>query len=151
MSNEPPDKRFLIWLILQIILALVLGISIGWVVWGKEKMPERHYNHSDLFIRGARPIALISRMPGIITKYNAVPEQTDDTPYITASGQRVREGIIANNCLELGSVVEIDGQDYEVRDRMNSRYGCERFDIFSWDLEEAKSFGAQTKEVIIYY
>lgn len=87
---------------------------------------------------------------GRITMYNAVPEQTDDTPFITASGEQVREGIIANNCLKFGTLVEIDGKEYVVKDRLNSRYGCECYDIFSWSLEEAKEFGVQEKEVTVF-
>lgn len=82
--------------------------------------------------------------------YNPVPWQTDDTPEITASGERVKEGMVANNCLEFGDWVEIDGVFYRVADRMNSRYGCQYFDILSFDLEEASSFGSQRKEVLIY-
>ena len=87
---------------------------------------------------------------GVITSYNPVPEQCDSTPDITASGKGVAEGMVANNCLPFGTKVEIDGNIYTVEDRMNSRYGCDRFDILSFDEEFSVEFGIQKHEVIIY-
>jgi len=87
---------------------------------------------------------------GVITSYNPLPEQTDDNPDITASGHKVREGIVANNCLPFGTRVEIDGEIFVVLDRMNSRYGCEHFDILSFDYEWSIQFGRQYKDVVIY-
>lgn len=86
---------------------------------------------------------------GVLTAYNPVEEQCDSTPHITASGERVREGIIANNCWKFGTPVEIDGEYYKVQDRMNKRYGCEYWDILMWDYQEAREFGKQIKEVKI--
>lgn len=84
-----------------------------------------------------------------ITMYNSVPEQTDDTPFITASGQQTRPGIVANNCLPFGSKVIIAGAVYEVQDRMNSRYGCAYFDIWSESLEEARAYGSKAQLVLV--
>jgi len=87
-----------------------------------------------------------------LSAYNPVEEQCDSTPDITASGKYVREGYVANNCLPFGTIVKIDGKYYEVQDRMNKRYNscCECFDILMWNEDEAKIFGRQYKEVIIY-
>lgn len=83
----------------------------------------------------------------LVTKYNSLPEQTDDTPFITASGQTTRDGIVANNCLPFGSKVIINNKEYEVQDRMNKRYKCENYDIWSASYKEARQFGAQRLEV----
>jgi len=80
---------------------------------------------------------------GTFTAYNALPEQTDDTPEITASGKRVKEGIVANNCLPFGTKIAVEDQIFEVQDRMNKRYGCNNFDIFMWDYQAAIEFGVQ--------
>ena len=80
---------------------------------------------------------------GIFTAYNAIPAQTDDNPNITASGKHVAEGIVANNCLPFGTRIVVNNRIYEVQDRMNRRYGCDNFDIFMWDYEEAIEFGVQ--------
>jgi len=83
-----------------------------------------------------------------VSAYSSEESQTDDTPFITASGERVRRGIVANNCLEFGTEVEIDGTMYEVQDRMNARYECEYFDI--WMDDGAMEYGRQELEVKIY-
>lgn len=87
---------------------------------------------------------------GTIYAYNSEVGQTDNDPFITASGQQVRKGIIANNCLKFGTVVRVDGKVYEVLDRMNSRYGCEVFDIWMESKAEAKQWGKQSRSIIIY-
>lgn len=89
-------------------------------------------------------------MDAIVYAYNSVEEQTDSSPFITASGKRVRDGIVANNCLKFGTPVDILGEIYIVEDRMNSRYGCEYFDIWMESLIEAKYWGERHIEVIIY-
>ena len=46
----------------------------------------------------------------VIYGYNSEKCQTDDTPNITASGQKTRDRIIANNCLAFGTKVKIDNK-----------------------------------------
>ena len=82
--------------------------------------------------------------------YSSEESQTDDTPNITASGQKTRYGIIANNCLEFGTKIKIDDEIFEVQDRMNKRYGCEYFDIFFWSEDEAKQWGRRTIKIEIH-
>ena len=77
------------------------------------------------------------------TAYNAEAAQTDSTPLITASGQMVNELIVANNCLPFGTKIQVNNQVYEVQDRMHKRFGCDNFDIFMWDYQEAVKFGKQ--------
>ena len=86
----------------------------------------------------------------IVYAYNSLPNQTDDDPFITASGMHVIEGIVANNCLAFGTMVEIDGFVCEVQDRMNSRYGCEVFDIWMRNYDDAKNWGKKNIIVKIY-
>ena len=38
-----------------------------------------------------------------VTAYSSTPEETDDTPRITASGGEVRDGIVAANFLPFGA------------------------------------------------
>lgn len=78
----------------------------------------------------------------IATTYNAEVAQTDSNPFTMASGKRVYEGAVASNCHPLGTKLEIEGKQYNVEDRMNSRYtkDCgtdqERIDIFKWKKED---------------
>ena len=76
-----------------------------------------------------------------VSAYSSSVDETDDTPFITASGKTVENGIIANNCLSFGTEVEFEGNQYIVQDRMNKRYGCEKFDIWLPSKEEAQRFG----------
>ena len=88
---------------------------------------------------------------GVVSAYTPREEETDSSPLITASNKRVRDGIVANNCLKFGSVVKIAGKNYIVEDKMNKRYSCQYFDIFMWSLDEALEFGRQNLEVKIVY
>lgn len=85
----------------------------------------------------------------VITAYNATIAQTDGNPTITASGQKIREGIVASNCDPFGTKVIIRGKLYEVQDRGAKRHGCNWFDIFMWSMPEAKSFGRRVETVRI--
>jgi 3D (Asp-Asp-Asp) domain-containing protein len=86
------------------------------------------------------------REVGIFSAYNAEVGQTDADPFSMASGRRVYDGAIANNCLPFGTKVEVNGKAYTVEDRMNVRYGCDHFDIFMWSKADALKFGRKTLE-----
>lgn len=89
------------------------------------------------------PAETITYSIGTVTAYTSEESQTDSTPFITASNQKVRDGIVANNCLAFGTKVEIAGKVYEVQDRKNKRYGCDWYDIWFESKEEALEFGIQ--------
>jgi 3D (Asp-Asp-Asp) domain-containing protein len=80
------------------------------------------------------------------TAYNSMESQTDSTPWITASGTRCREGVIASNFLPFGTKVLIEGfgdRVFVVEDRMNRRYN-KRIDIWFRDYSDARQFGVRT-------
>jgi len=87
---------------------------------------------------------VVSRMWIFVTAYSSTPDQTDDTPFITASGSHVRDGIIAANFLRIGTKVRFPtmygDKIFVVEDRMNPRYTY-RADIWMRTREEAKQFG----------
>lgn len=83
---------------------------------------------------------------GEFSAYNAEIGQTDSDPFTMASGKKVYEGAVANNCLPFGTQIELNGKIYTVEDRMNKRYGCEHFDLFLNSYSEAIEFGRQTLE-----
>ncbi len=111
-------------------------------VYPQWKQPYMEFKPLGSIVRGS--VGIIN---GVVTAYTNRPEETDDTPDITASGRAVREGMVANNCLDFGQRVEIFGKVYEVQDRMNRRYGCYVFDIFMFDLEEARGFGVVKTDI----
>ncbi len=82
--------------------------------------------------------------------YSSTPDQTNGDPFITASGQRVTDGIVANNCLPFGTEVKINGKMYRVQDRMAARYGCSSFDVWHPTRQSAIQFGKQTAVVEVY-
>jgi 3D (Asp-Asp-Asp) domain-containing protein len=87
-----------------------------------------------------------------ITAYSSTVGQTDDTPFIMASGNHVYNGAVAANFLPLGTLVkfpELHGNKiFTVEDRMNKRFG-DRIDIWFEAKTEAKSFGLKYTKVEI--
>lgn len=83
----------------------------------------------------------------VITAYSSTVWETDDTPYITASGTYVRDGIVANNLLPLGTKIKIPeifgDKIFVVEDRMNSRKSYYHIDIWFPSYQEALNFGAK--------
>lgn len=93
----------------------------------------------------------------VATAYSPRPQETDATPFITATGTRVRDGIIAANFLPFGTLVKLPelfgDKIFTVDDRMNRRYTHaypHRIDIFFHDTKKAIRFGKQslTLEVV---
>lgn len=89
----------------------------------------------------------------IVTAYSSTPEQTDDTPFITASGKTTKDGIIANNYLPFGTKVKIPelyGEKvFVVEDRMNWRKSDYHIDIWFPTYKEAKNFGVKKTTIEI--
>lgn len=93
------------------------------------------------------PIVLVkgSILGVTASAYSSTVSQTDADPFTTASGARVRSGIIAANFLPLGTVVEIDSQQYVVDDRLNVRYNnVPQVDIWMPTTTQAFSYGIRT-------
>ncbi len=98
----------------------------------------------------------------VFTAYTSTPDQTDSDPFIAASGKHVYMGMVANNCLPMGTKLKLTfadealqakygGLEYMVDDRMNSRYGCNRFDIWlDAPRKEAMQFGVRRVTVEVF-
>ncbi len=86
----------------------------------------------------------------ILTAYSSSPDETDETPHVTAYGTETRDGVLANNCLPFGTKVQIPelfgDKVFTVEDRKNSRYSCNWVDVWYPSKAEAKKFGI-TREV----
>ncbi len=80
-----------------------------------------------------------------VTAYSSTSDQTDDSPFVTASGQLVRDGIIASNFLSFGTKVQFPDlfgdKVFQVQDRMHQRYNTGRVDIWFPDRGSAEAFG----------
>lgn len=87
-----------------------------------------------------------------ITAYSSTPEETDDTPFVTALGTEVRDGVIATNLLPFKTKVKIPSlfgdKIFIVEDRMHRRK--ENFlDIWMSSKEAAENFGINFAEVVV--
>ena len=87
---------------------------------------------------------------GYVTCYTNIPELTDSSPDITASGDKVRLGGVAANGYRFGTRIRIAQEIYSINDRKNSRYGPEWFDIFKSDKKSALACGVKRLPVIVY-
>lgn len=89
----------------------------------------------------------VKSITAVITAYSSTPQETDSTPFITASNTRTRDGVIANNLLPFGTKIRIPelygNKVFTVEDRMNARMGDHRFDIWFPSHAEAKNFGVK--------
>jgi len=89
----------------------------------------------------------------VITAYSSTPDQTDDTPFITASGKHVEDGIIANNMLPFGTKIKIPSiygdKVFIVEDRMNKDKSNYHIDIWMPSRSSALDFGVKTADIEI--
>jgi 3D (Asp-Asp-Asp) domain-containing protein len=81
-----------------------------------------------------------------VTAYNSEVGQTDSSPFTTAFGTTVRDGIIAANFLPKGTMVrfpeEFGDKIFVVEDRMNARYTY-KADIWMAEKKDAIQFGVK--------
>jgi len=98
------------------------------------------------------PETIVSTIHVVVTAYSSTPEQTDDTPFITASGTYVRNGIVAANMLPMGTKIKIPtlygDRIFVVEDRMHPR-NSQNVDIWFPTYWEAKSFGVRYTHIEI--
>lgn len=87
-----------------------------------------------------------------LTAYTSEPNQTDGSPFITADGSCVADGVIAANFLPIGTQVRIPelfgDKVFEVHDRMNERYDV-RIDVWMKEKTQAITFGLKHAKVEI--
>lgn len=81
-----------------------------------------------------------------ITAYSSVAWQTDDSPFITADGSHVTDGVVAANFLKFGTRIRIPDlfgdKVFEVHDRMHQRFS-DRVDIWMPSVADGRRFGIQ--------
>ena len=93
------------------------------------------------------PEKVVRKLLVVATAYSSTVWQTDDTPFTTAAGTQVRDGIIANNVLPFGTRIRIPDlygdKIFVVEDRMNWKKGNHQIDIWFPEYWQAKNFGAK--------
>jgi 3D (Asp-Asp-Asp) domain-containing protein len=126
------------------IVVLAVLASVGQVYSPTEAKREYLQPNSETLFLPSLQITKTFRV-NAITGYSSSIDETDDTPFITASGDKVRLGIAATNILPFNTKIilpEIFGKDFVivVKDRMNSRY-TDRIDIWFPTKKQAEDFG----------
>ena len=113
---------------------------------------EFYHNSNNTFFSATNSLqATIQTKRITATAYSSTPDQTDDSPFITASGKWVYDGVIASNFLPFGTKVRFPelfrDKIFTVDDKMHERFADTRVDIWFSDRESAKEFGI--KETIM--
>jgi 3D (Asp-Asp-Asp) domain-containing protein len=99
-----------------------------------------------LYFPGSAPrtARYVIKLP--VTAYSSTPDQTDGSPFITASGTSVRWGVVAANFLPIGTLVRLPDyygdQIFVVEDRMNARYNV-HLDIWMQTRQDARQWGVK--------
>ena len=87
------------------------------------------------------------------TGYSSTPDQTDDSPFITAANTSVRDGVVAANFLPFGTKIMIPAyagnKVYTVEDRMHRRFSVDYIDLWFPNRAQANSFGKREVEIVI--
>ncbi len=96
----------------------------------------------------------IKTINATVFAYASTVGQTDSSPFTTASGATVADGIVANNCLPFGTTVtfpeQFGNKKFVVQDRMAPRYGCNSFDVWFPSTASARQFGKHYTAVNVY-
>lgn len=88
----------------------------------------------------------------ITTAYTLSPDETDNSPCVSASGRNLclyPDNSVAYNLAPYGTAVEINGKIYQVWDRVSQKYN-ERVDILMQDKQTALEFGKQKIKIKVY-
>lgn len=143
--------------LISALLLMVLGtLKIG--VIGGVTAPELPAVAQEAALLNQSPIPESASQPqrqlvkAVITAYSSREEETDETPFITAAGTKVRPGVVAANWLPLGAKIripELFGDEvFIVEDRMHNRMNG-KVDVWFSTTDEALRFGSQVARVEI--
>jgi 3D (Asp-Asp-Asp) domain-containing protein len=96
----------------------------------------------------AKPdITVIETIQVVATGYSSSVWETDNTPYITASGTTTRDGVVASNLLPFGTKIRVPeyfgSKIFVVEDRMNSRINDFQVDVWFPSHWQAENFGVK--------
>lgn len=86
-----------------------------------------------------------------VTAYTSSVDETDDTPFLTASGETTAPGTIAcPSRFKFGTMIQIEKRIFKCNDRMHKRFrDTNHFDIWVESKAEARQWGRKTVEVSI--
>ena len=153
MSNKLKYSVFIAAIFLSFVL---IGLAFPTADSAEIKTISYKIDQSPVLIQGNSVLSLskhfyslpkptVNKILVIITGYSSTPQETDNTPYITASGTRVHDGIVAANFLRFGTKIKIPAlfgdKVFVVEDRMNPRNQY-HVDVWFPSRQAALDFGA---------
>ena len=147
------EKAFVFAIVLLYPLSLATVAEAGFYDWLVSKMAPMPNLIEEPKEEPKPEVKIIKTYTVRATAYSSTPDQTDSTPFITAKGTHVRDGIIAANFLPFNTKVRIPelygDKVFVVEDRMNKRYWY-NIDIWFPERGLALKFGSQhvTIEII---
>lgn len=119
---------------------------VGIEAWPRERTVAALLQSPSLTVRSNLGPGSVVRV--LATAYSSTVDQTDASPFITASGRHVGPGVLAANFLPFGARVRIGQNMYTVLDRMNERFNDMYIvDIWHPSRAEAIVFGARIIEM----
>jgi len=139
-------------LISSIFASITIGLCLLGIFMAHTTNADSMVNQEAVYV-AKEVIKKVETIKVVITAYSSTPDQTDSTPFTTASNKTVADGIIANNMLPFGTKVRIPDlfgdKIFVVEDRMNRRKSDYHFDIWFSSRELAVNFGVKTAELEI--
>jgi len=163
-GNELGTKLLVLITILLVILLAAEVVQI--FLQFKNLTQKAANNQRPVYIVDSQPIDLdaylqeyfVNKVPEktmhvTVTAYSSTNHETDNTPFLTAIGTPVRDGIVASNFLPIGTVIRFPDKFgdklFVVEDRMHEDYGLQ-VDIWMSNKEEAKEFGIQYLKMEVF-
>ena len=81
----------------------------------------------------------------VVTAYSSTVDQTDNSPYLTAAGTKVEDGVVANNTLPFGTKIKFPAlygdKVFTVEDRLHWKKSNYHVDVWFPSREKALEFG----------
>lgn len=166
-KNKYKKSRKKAWTSVPILLAILIIVELVQLFFPfKDLLKEAADNPRPVYIVDSQPLDIdiylkeyfANKIPKktmhvTVTGYSSTNGETDGTPYLTAIGTAVRDGIVAANFLPIGTVVrfpdKFEDKLFIVEDRMAERFGI-RVDIWMSNHEEAKKFGIQYLKMEVF-
>lgn len=140
-------------LIGSILAGIVIGICLLGIIMPQTTSADFSNTTNASYVAKATNAAqkTVKTIQVVVTAYSSTPDQTDDTPFITASGKQVADGIIANNMLPFGTKVRIPSlygnKVFTVEDRMARYKSNYHIDIWMPTRPLAINFGVKTVQI----
>lgn len=162
--SQQAFQRQLFRLTMPVLVVALIGASLPQPATGVAQRPVKTLADATPDTRAAvapspRQLPIIPAQPravrrvlwATVTAYSSTVDQTDASPFITASGTHVRHGTIAWNAVPIGTEVRIPSvygdRIFVVEDRLNAAATAYHLDIWMASRDEALQWGAKILKI----